>query len=645
MDQFTDHRKRSMISLDDKRHHLLRLAREGGDRYFDRERMLCLIQRDTVWYAIGLLFDERISRRQLGETLLAAARSEDGTHTPATLVAILRGVPDLLPVPTREHLKGEVLRDLVPAAEVIWRDGNVNHPLGAFCALICGGELCDQPWAVELGYRRLEELRRMTGDRHFCVRRQAEMSEYNSLTYTALDLCFLALIAEYAEHPRARALARFFEEQLWLDVAMHFHAPSLQFAGPHSRSYQDDSTGGFSALHCVWHAVGLPATMNDDLAYRFRHPSTLVQNGLVAIVPFHVSGRARRMALEKPLPYGFRKTTYGEHYHENSRRTTPDASGKTVFAFDDEIYAGGLSDLTTYMTDEFALGTASLPYVNAGHSDSVVLRMRSTDRVRGMGDFRSMYTRGVYNDAIVGKPNFSHVAQTEIDESYLYEEGRCATFQHRNRAMVCYAPKRAGHMRVKSFRLDCIFGYWSPFDHLLLDGKHVHGFPVNAGRESRLVFQNHRTFGCVIMLGPEPFGSEHPIRLQRAGEFLLFSAYNYSGDHRDVDRDEISLWRTGCYLEVGSADEYAGIDAWLEHVARLDVCETLSPDHVRHVMCRDGKNTMEMKYDPVRERILSRRWNGAEEQIVHFDVDTVEGTSVEFRPVTLFGREAMETGA
>ena len=75
-----------------------------------------------------------------------------------------------------------------------------------------------------------------------------------------------------------------------------------------------------------------------------------------------------------------------------------------------------------------------------------------------MIDFRSIYTRGVYNDAVVGQSNLSHVPQGEIDESYLYEEGRCATYQHKNRAIVCYAPKRSGHYQVRSFRLDCIFG-------------------------------------------------------------------------------------------------------------------------------------------------------------------------------------------
>ncbi len=101
------------------------------------------------------------------------------------------------------------------------------------------------------------------------------MSEYNSPTYTALTLWFLALIAEHSTTEAARRLALFLEERLWVDVAMHFHAPSQQFAGPHSRSYQDDSVGGFSALHCTMLAA-------------FEEPLFLCSRALLPVQPsFH----------------------------------------------------------------------------------------------------------------------------------------------------------------------------------------------------------------------------------------------------------------------------------------------------------------------------------------------------------------------
>ena len=165
-------------------------------------------------------------------------------------------------------------------------------PLGAYCTLMLGGELTGAAWAADLGLRRLREFQRLTGDRRFRLRRQAEMSEYNSPTYTALTLLFLALIAGYARGKEARALGLFLEQRLWLDVALHFHAPSGQFAGPHSRAYQDDSTGGFSALHTVLFASSEhDVFLAPGLCVRFNHPSSLLQCALTALVPTHPTTR------------------------------------------------------------------------------------------------------------------------------------------------------------------------------------------------------------------------------------------------------------------------------------------------------------------------------------------------------------------
>ena len=312
-----------MKQLSPKRQWLMDTARTAGDAFFNPRTRLCVISRDTAWYALSLLFDKREERRDLGKELLGNLQCEDATHTPATLLAMVHHIPELLPPDLQSFFLKTIESKLVEAADVQWKDGNVNHPLSAYCTLICGGALTGQHWAEAIGVRRLAEFRRIIGDRRSKTRRQAEMSEYNSPTYTALNLWFLALIAEHATSGEARRLALFLEQRLWVDVAMHFHAPSMQFAGPHSRSYQDDSWGGYSALHCTMLAgFDEDIPLFPELAYRYEHPSNLVQNALVAIIPFHAPDEARGMAFNKPFPYHFRKTTYGENYHENGRGQT-----------------------------------------------------------------------------------------------------------------------------------------------------------------------------------------------------------------------------------------------------------------------------------------------------------------------------------
>jgi hypothetical protein len=650
-----------VIPLSNNRLWLLSIAREAGDRFFNPTTRRCLIARDTCWYAISLLFDDAADRRALGSQLLASLKSEDATHTPATLLALFHRIPDKLSSEVSDHLDEEVKNSLVESADIEWRDGNVNHPLAAYCTLVLGGERYGQDWAVRLGHRRLKTFQERIGGHRSRYRRQAEMSEYNSLTYTALDLWFLCLMAEHSRTDDVRTLALFLEGRLWVDVAMHFHAPSQQFAGPHSRSYQDDSVGGFSALHCtMFAAFEEPLFMHPDLAYRYNHPSNLVQNALVALLPYHVPELARRIAWEKPFPYSFQKTTYGESYHENSRRWTPTAirdvcarlnggvgevvdvapPAGTPFAFDDERYPGGWSDLTSYLTEEYALGSAALPYVNAGHADSVTLRIRRSASIRSMNDIRSAYTRGVFNNARVGEKNFSHVAQSAIDESYLYEEGRCATYQHKNRVIVCYSPKRAGHLGVRSFRLDLIFSYFTPLDSLVIDGRSVEKFPVRCSGSSRLCFRDYRTYGLVIPLHPVPASSGHPILLWRCGDFLVLSMYNYEGEPRDISRHEINGWRTGFVMELSCAMEMSWED-FLRRASTAHLAETMEGGIVRNVCYESAGDIMEFSYDPYKEVILSRQWNGENDCVDHFFVEAGGKHEGLFCPPTIFGEEVM----
>ena len=617
---------------------LLAIARRCGDRLFDPSTGLCLIPRDTCWYAAALLFDPSEERRALGQRILISLRSSDGTHTPATMIAILHSLPHLAGREALESLRRQVKGELVHAAETEWKDGNVNHPLGAYCTLVCGGAMAGERWAVELGLRRLRRFQDRIGNHRSVSLRQAEMSEYNSLTYTPLSLCFLALIAEYAADPGARHTALALEHGLWRDTAMHFHPPTRQFAGPHARSYHEDSVGGYSAMHGAWMAAGLGEIYsNPDLSVRFEHPSDLLQNALTAIVPFHLPGDARALAWEKPFPYTFRKTTYAESYHENSRRTD---SGE--FAFDDEVYPGGWTDLTTHMTAEYALGSAARPYVNAGHADAVTLRVRRSDRIDGMADFRSMFTRGVYNGAVPGTPNLCHTTGGEVDASYLYEEGRSFTYQHRNKLIACYAPKRAGHRNVKRFRVELIFTAYAPFDEIAVNGRPAGPLPLKLPADSRLCFRDNRTFILIVPLSPSPAGGTLPVAISRAGEFLIVSVANYDGEQRDFSRDEVNGWCGGFAMEVCTADEFESWQEFLSYAGSAVVTEECTPRGVRSVGFTTGGHRMDFRVDPFREEILARMWDRADDTIDHFHVSAGGREDGRFCPRTLFGPEGEE---
>jgi len=608
------------------------LARHHGNRWFDPAKRQCIGPRDTLWYAIALLFSADAAERALGDALLAEARSADGTHTPATMLAILLAIPDRISVAAAANLEAQIKASLPEAALCEWHDGNVNHPLAAWAALILGGERYGEPLAVAAGAGRLRTLVRTVGDRRHVQRRQAVFSEYNSPTYTALDLWFLALIAEFAQDVAIRQLARFTEERLWIETALYYHAPTQQFSGPHCRAYLDDSLGGWSALHCTMAvAFDAPLLLEPARSLDTDHPSAVLENALVAITPFHVPHEARRLAFDKPLPCSLRWQTYGESYHENN----------AAHRFDDGLYPGGWSQLTSWQTEEFALGTAARPYVNAGHSDAFMVRLRRRPEVHACSDFRSIFCRGVFNDAVIGQPNRVHVTGGATDASYLYEEGRTCTLQHRNRALVCYAPKGAGHRGVGRFRVDVMFTFDAPFDEFHIDGRLTVAAAATLPASSRFTFRDGNVLGVLIPLAPQPAASATPVTLRLANGCFIVSIANYDGPARDFDRDAFRGWANGFYCELWTTADFPDLDALARHVAaiRLEDAPAGAGRHRRTVV-RSGDTTLELVHNPWAEEIVQATANGEPVEIPHFEaVAAVNGAPL-LQPATLYGAEA-----
>ena len=74
----------------------------------------------------------------------------------------------------------------------------------------------------------------------------------------------------------------------------------------------------------------------------------------------------------------------------------------------------------------------------------------------------------------------------------------------------------------------------------------------------------------------------------------------------------------------------------------MKVSEKIGPDAIRTTIVEDGSGKMEFCYDPLRELIISRRWNDVEETVEHLSVECAD-TSGKYAPQTLFGSELFES--
>ena len=101
--------------------------------------------------------------------------------------------------------------------------------MGAYVTLVAG-ELFDNEELADYGKARLKRFY----DHTFA---NGSFSEYNSPTYSVVAINELSRMLRHVKDAESRKLLHELNRFAWSHVARHFHAPTCQWAGPHSRCY------------------------------------------------------------------------------------------------------------------------------------------------------------------------------------------------------------------------------------------------------------------------------------------------------------------------------------------------------------------------------------------------------------------------
>jgi len=91
---------------------------------------------------------------------------------------------------------------------------------------------------------------------------QGAFTEYNSPTYTMVTLRVLTQFLNDVRDPETQRLVGALHRMAWEEIAQHFHPPTQQWAGPHSRCYHTLLPA--SALRQIWRGLGRGAGAEPD---------------------------------------------------------------------------------------------------------------------------------------------------------------------------------------------------------------------------------------------------------------------------------------------------------------------------------------------------------------------------------------------
>ena len=226
------------------------------------------------------------------------------------LLDIYMGHQQKLPADLKEMIKNSLIR----AAESIQKrnvgPGYTNIAIMGTYMTYMTSRLFNLPEMQDYAAKRLQTFYDYTLKNGY--------TEYNSPTYTRVALDELVRMKDHIVEPAVKKKIDYLYDQAWDMVARHFHKPSGQWAGPHSRSYNSLVGGDFYAI--------LNEASNGKIKLPYKE-----KRGEVKI---------KHQIPEKLLPY-FLNPKYRRTERDTLKVDAPQIIG------------------TSYLTDKYALSTAN----------------------------------------------------------------------------------------------------------------------------------------------------------------------------------------------------------------------------------------------------------------------------------------------
>lgn len=148
------------------------------------------------------------------------------------LIYILLYHRDKIPAPMQQTIQEAIRRS---CREIRKRDvyyDYTNISLMAVYVLYVGGELLGDQAFMEFGKQKLQALYAYNA-------RCGNFVEYNSPTYTGIAIEEVSRMRRDIHDPTCAIWIEALNTMLWRTMAVHFHARTRQWAGPHGRAYTD----------------------------------------------------------------------------------------------------------------------------------------------------------------------------------------------------------------------------------------------------------------------------------------------------------------------------------------------------------------------------------------------------------------------
>ena len=431
-----------------------------GDRY--QEKSTGLIQSDealtvdgrsSFFFAVACLMDGSPERKAHADRIL----SQIGSASAGTAMLLLKEGRPLFEHGTVAALEREIRTGTCGGyedKEDIIAGRNINIPLSTWARRIAVAHVVGDKEGLESGAVALRKLTDL-------IEAHGSSPEFNSPTYEPLTLLYLRSVSLTGE-PSVGMYSLPLEKYLWESMAWRWHPRLKQLCGPWARAYQDSLVGG-SGIVPMLADIAWGAFYDESVAYPYEHAHDHLFGAilpfLVQSLPFDVS----HIALQKRLPL-----------------TVTSAAEQVTVRMGEESkltwVPGGIAELTTWMDENLAVGSATRSHLHAMQNSTYVAQWTRTGKpVEKLSDLGQAYTRFVQNGQRPGKElhsyrNYRGGHTMQVGAKLWADGGRPFALQSGSTALVLYVPRGRERWFVERLEAFMAFPRLDTVDEVLVDG-------------------------------------------------------------------------------------------------------------------------------------------------------------------------------
>jgi hypothetical protein len=319
----------------------------------------------------------------------------------------------------------------------------------------------------------------------------------------------------------------------------------------------------------------------------------------IASGTYHPRPEIERIAFHKPFPYRISGTS--EHGTATAVVMNRNASGKFVATDEVMEYQGGELVTTTYMTPDYAVGSATVQMHDGNQTDTFFVNYRRTAHPNSIKDNGTIFCRYTVND---DRPGHLWVDAKSTDphpsRDILSDAGRVRAVQKDGTVLVLYQSKSQLLDDYKALRLTIVL----PQFYRDLKRVDVTHDPDIVWVEDDFLFA---AFRPLILTNR---GRKEAIRIEKQDGYAAIQLVNYEGPPKRFTRKELLETCNGFVAEIAARAEYGSFDKFKSRVlegkvedetaaghriarykrpgVQLDLCHTLYYSQVKYILV-DGK--------------------------------------------------------